>query len=580
MHPMKTVRGLRTGLLVLLGLLASGAALTAQEPPPRPDATPARNVGSITLPIGGSQRLSMSTKKNIANVFLSGDGVAQVTGGVVPNEVVIRGVAAGAVRLELTDVDGKKENYEIIVQFDVQYVRSLLNRAVPTANIDIIPLLNNAFILTGWVGKVEDVAIVNSIATQMIGAQSRVINAIQVGGVMQVQLDVTVASVNRSEARRRGFSFSVNGKTVVGGSILSGLVTVPSQAAVAPPIGLQIGGLGAAPVGPPNGANIAFGVIPWGFQFLLQALRDESVAKVLAEPKVVTMSGRPAHFLSGGQQAVLSAQGSIGGPGVDFKDVGTEIDVLPVVLGNGRIYLEVAPRFRTVDNAKGISSSFGFVPGFDEQSVRTSIELEPGQTMAIGGLLQTTVNSSSERVPVLGDLPYIGFFFSTVSHTAEEQELVILVTPHLVDAQDCGQLTKRMPGRETRDPDDYELFLEGILEAPRGQRQVFEGGKYKAAYKNDPTYRNIPCADTLPKESRKFGRHGWNGCAPSGTVTAPDQLPSTMNRGPAVPVIEGDVQRIPEGAREVLPTPVPTRGSAGSGLGTPIMPPPPSGDQP
>src|SRR5262249_54260098 len=144
---------------------------------------------------------------------------------------------------------------------------------------------------------------------------------------------------------------------------------------------------------------------------------------------------------------------------------------------------------------------------FDEQSVRTAVEMEPGQTFAIGGLIQTVQQASSSKVPVIGDLPFIGTIFSQVSHQAEEEELIILVTPHLIDSMACNQAPKRLPGRETGGPDDYELFLESILEAPRGQRQVFEGGRYKAAYKNDPSYRQFPCADPLPWE-RKFGRRG------------------------------------------------------------------------
>src|SRR5262249_20787449 len=149
-------------------------------------------------------------------------------------------------------------------------------------------------------------------------------------------------------------------------------------------------------------------------------------AKLLAEPKLVTLSGRPAHMLAGGQQAVLSAQGSIGGPGVDFKEIGTELDFLPIGLGNGRIYLEVSPRVRSVNNALGITTSFGFVPGFSEESIHTMVEMEPGQTFAIGGLIQTVVQSNSERIPVLGDIPYLGVLFSTIFHQEEEDELIIL----------------------------------------------------------------------------------------------------------------------------------------------------------
>ncbi|MFL5342979.1 MAG: hypothetical protein ACJ8F7_22840 [Gemmataceae bacterium] len=116
---------------------------------------------------------------------------------------------------------------------------------------------------------------------------------------------------------------------------------------------------------------------------VLQECRAAGRAKILAEPKLVVLSGRPAHFISGGQQAVLSAGSGDTGPHVEFKDVGTELDVMAIVLGSGRIYVELHPRFRAVNPGKGITTSYGFVPGFDEQSTQTAVEIEAGQTVFI-----------------------------------------------------------------------------------------------------------------------------------------------------------------------------------------------------
>jgi pilus assembly protein CpaC len=96
-------------------------------------------------------------------------------------------------------------------------------------------------------------------------------------------------------------------------------------------------------------------------------------------------------------------------------------------------------------------------------------------------------------VPVVGDIPFIGAAFSSKNYNEEEHELVILVTPHLVDAMSCDQLPKYLPGQETRSPDDFELFLEGILEAPHGCRDVCQDGRYTPAYKNGPTAGQFPC---------------------------------------------------------------------------------------
>jgi pilus assembly protein CpaC len=116
--------------------------------------------------------------------------------------------------------------------------------------------------------------------------------------------------------------------------------------------------------------------------------------------------------------------------------------------------------------------------------------------------------------------------FSTKAYTEEEQELVVLVTPHLVDAMDCHQVAKVLPAEETRTPDDFELFLEGILEAPRGPREVFPGGHYVPAYKSGPTAGQFPCAETNKCgncNGKCFGKRcGAKGCPGSAGMGCDD----------------------------------------------------------
>jgi pilus assembly protein CpaC len=510
----------------------------------------------------------MSTKRPIDLVRLNVEGVVRVAPAAGDTtSVILTGVTAGSVRLTMRDIDGKEEHFDIVVQLDVAYLKRIIADTVPTAKVDVRPVLNRGIILSGWVAKAEDVDVILNISRQALpGLQ--VINAMQVGGVMQVQLDVTVASVSRTEARRRGFSYAINGNTISTGSLIGGLTSNGGQQQQAQ----QGGGVGLLPFGQPfqpsGTGNLVLGIVPGQVQMLIQALRDENLAKLLAEPKLVTLSGRPARFLAGGQQAVVGPSSGVNGPGVVYRDIGTELDFLPIVLGNGRIYLEVSPVVRSVNNARGIVFQGSLVPGFDEQSVRTAVELEPGQTMAIGGLIQTTVQGTASRVPWLGDLPFIGGFFNSVQYTEQETELVVLVTPHLVDGQDCKQAPKRLPGRETRSPDDYELFLEYLLEAPRGQREVFEGGKYKPAYKNDSTAQQYPCAEPLPKEPR--GRRRGADCVDN---CPPNTTPSHMG-APATINGVGD-SRIPPTAVETLPTPGAPRFGASSSrsLPRPVTPP-------
>src|SRR5581483_11828529 len=147
MHPTNYARVLRLAAVTLLGLSVGTAGLPAQEPapPPRPvePAAPRAGGSAILLPIGVSQTLRMNSKKVISAVRLNMDGIVRVTPNASdPTSVIITGVAAGNARLFLTDVDGKEENFEIIVQLDLSVLKRILAQAVPTANVDVLPVQN------------------------------------------------------------------------------------------------------------------------------------------------------------------------------------------------------------------------------------------------------------------------------------------------------------------------------------------------------------------------------------------------------------------------------------------------------
>ncbi len=277
------------------------------------------------------------------------------------------------------------------------------------------------------------------------------------------------------------------------------------------------------------------------------------MAKIISEPKIVTHSGRSAFIRSGGQQAIIGPAAGLGGAGAGqiLQPFGTELEVLPIVHGNGKIYLEVNPRLSSVDQSLGVAGTGS--PGFREQQTRASVMLESGQTFVIGGLIERTVNASANRVPFLGDLPFIGTAFSETVFETDETELIVMVTPRLVEPLDCNQVPRRLPGQETRDPDDYEFFLETLLEAPRGQRQVWGPHGYNAAYKCDPTYGKFPCMGPVCKG----GTAGCSAAAGCGACAgAAATLTGSANLPVSTPVI-APVNYAPNGVPATAPAPLP-----------------------
>jgi pilus assembly protein CpaC len=493
----------------LLGVMLGNSA-AAQQPPPPP---PAKAGSVLVVPINGTQRVQMSNKGRIDKVLNPKDSVVRVSPVLGdPTSVLVTGLDSGVARITLIGEGNRQEEIEILVQFDVEYLRTLLGRVVPTAAVNPVPGSNGAVILTGTVAHAEDIDIIMRTTISVVGGPERVINAMRVGGVMQVQLDTVVATVNRSAIRSMGFNLLQSGPSAIFGSVVGNIAPVQT-AGTTPPSTFggngQTSGSGGGSSGSgqtglitgglinsaPGAANLFLGVVTKSGSFFgfLEALRQEGLVKLLTEPRLVTMSGEPASLLSGGRQAIPEAQG-LGTISVRFEPFGTTLNFLPIVLGTGKIHLDIQTVVSQLDQSSGTTINGTSVPGRTEQSARTVVEIEDGQTLAIGGLIQHIAQAGTNKVPILGDLPYVGAAFSTKTYTDTEQELVILVTPHVVDPMACNQLPKSLPGEETRKPDDYELFLEGIMEAPRGPRVPFPDRRFVPAYKNGPTAALYPCA--------------------------------------------------------------------------------------
>jgi pilus assembly protein CpaC len=486
MHRTHRIPRLRIGGL-LLAFLAGSLTVPcagAQDLVPPPQASTLGNV--LVVPAGGTKLLQMSTTKNIVRGQADKAEIARISSVIGdPTRVLIAGLQPGLARVTLTDADGKVETFDIVVQLDVEYLKYLLRIGVPTASINVQPGASGTVILTGYLTRAEDIQLALDIARSVIG--DRIINGLRIGGVQQVQLDVVVAQVARSEMRNLSFAFQQSGTDHFVASTLGLSSTVAGSAATG--IASSSSSLSGSP------GNLFLGIVGNRESFFgfLEALRNENLLKLMAQPKLIAMSGRSASFLSGGEQAIPVPAG-LGQVGVQFEEFGTRINFLPIVLENGMIHLEVEPEVSNLNAAFGTSIQGSVVPGRNTDRVHTTVELMAGQTYVIGGLIQTAENGTDVKVPIIGDLPFLGFFFSSKNYQVTETELLVMVTPYLVDSADCAQLPKLLPGQETRRPDDFELFLEGILEAPRGPRDAFPDCHYLAPYKNSPSAGVFPCA--------------------------------------------------------------------------------------
>ncbi len=309
-----------------------------------------------------------------------------------------------------------------------------------------------------------------------------IVNRVSVPGPRQVMLHVKIAEINRSATRDVGVSWLyARGRSIFGSAVGSNATFATTSTsnisqALGPrgfsgPFQGTVSGTASAA---PTGSSPLFGVFDAGhFSLFIDALRSNSLAKILAEPNLMAMDGQPARFLVGGMFPFPVPQSSSipGGTAVvtvQFQRFGTILTFLPQILANDVIRLDVEPVISELNFAQGTTVNGGTVPSITERSARTVVELREGQTLAIAGLLQLTTNGTTVRIPGLGDLPIVGTWFSNDSIETIETETIVLVTPELVAPLDKKEVTEA-PGDRVMQPNDPEFYLLGRIEGKLGR---------------------------------------------------------------------------------------------------------------
>ncbi len=196
---------------------------------------------------------------------------------------------------------------------------------------------------------------------------------------------------------------------------------------------------------------------------LISALETKGLARQLAEPDLVALSGDTASFLAGGEYPVPSIQSSSGSAPVVttiYQPYGVQLTFVPTVLANGLINLRLNPSVSELDYANAVTISGTSVPSITKRETRTTIELRDGQSFAIAGLLQSDNSHDVNQVPWLGSVPVLGVLFSSKSYQADETDLVVIVTPHLVAPAAPGQKLAT-PFDKSMPPNDVDFFLMG-----------------------------------------------------------------------------------------------------------------------
>jgi pilus assembly protein CpaC len=355
--------------------------------------------------------------------------------------VLVTGKKAGTTQLILWDDAEHSQVIDVDVVFDMRALSDLLKSMFPDYAIEA-KSLNGAVALRGRVPNAQA-------ADQVIAAATpfgqKVLNFLEIGGGQQVQLQVRIAEVSRTASSELGVNLGYTDGVGFVGSNIGGVN--PFGIAVAKPDYFT-------EADPSTGATTLFGRLAVGntaVDVFVDALRQNNLARILAEPTLIAISGQAASFLAGGEYPIPVPQGSSGGvtTTIEYRDYGVRLNFVPIVLGDGRIRLKVAPEVSELDYAHAVNLNGYSVPGLTTRKVETCVELAEGQTFAIAGLLSNMQTSSKSVTPLLGDLP--------VRYERQETELVILVTPRIIAGMNPDKVPA-IPGEHWHDPSEVDLY--------------------------------------------------------------------------------------------------------------------------
>lgn len=384
----------------------------------------------------------LETEFDLSDIVLGSDNVASVAL-LSGRSLAVTPVAPGTTRLLLLDSDGQQRRaVSVVVTEDFIQLQTILDQVLGRGIITVRNV-NGRPLLAGTIRDELEATRVLDIAQSY--ATAPVINAMIVADPRQVMLKVNIVELSRSGGRELGIQISDSGFN-------------SGQPA-------------------PGVAERAFAVISGSLKInnqtvdmVLRALETKGLARRLANPTLVSVNGSTARFVVGGEVPVVTSD-SEGRQTTVYRDYGVQLSFTPTVLPGQRVRLDIVPEVSDVDGTRGSATS----PAFITRRVETTVELEDGASFAIAGLLQSDSMRSTRQLPWLADVPILGALFRSADYQNNRTELVVIVTPHLVNESSDANIIAD-PTQRSRIPSDAEVFLLGAIESNDEMKRRFKSG--------------------------------------------------------------------------------------------------------
>ena len=441
---MRITRRVARSLFILLIAVAMPGIVFAD------DATP-----SVKLLVGRSAIVDIGTP--ISRVSLTSADVADamVT---ASNQLLVNGKMPGTISMFVWERNGALHQYEIVVQRDLARLNEQIKRLFPTEAIDA-QSNGRSIVLSGFVSSKEEAAKATSVATGYVDKPEDVVNLLKLQEGLtsnQVLLKVRFAEVSRSALTELGLGIftSALGINNTLGRVTAGTPTPGFDELKWTKESSSWG----SDVTSSSGKNTFSDFLnlflfseKYDIGVVIKALQTKGLFQSLAEPNLVSESGKEASFLAGGEIPVPIAQGTGGNVAISvmYKEFGIRLTFTPVVSGN-RIHLKVKPEVSTLDFANAVTLQGFRIPALTTRRTETELELNDNQTFAVAGLMNNNVTSTLQKIPGIGDIPILGALFKSKAAQKNQTELVVMITPQIVTRASSG-VTNALP----RTPEPY-----------------------------------------------------------------------------------------------------------------------------
>lgn len=399
----------------------------------------------LRLPIGKSQIIRAN--EALDQVVIGNPEVADIKL-LSSQQVLILGIKPGHTNLVFKN---KRRDLvalmDVVVGYDLTGIKRKLYEVLPQEKGIEVRGSNDSVIMSGQISDTRSMEKALAVARSYV-PEKKVVNLLQVGGGHQVMLEVKISEVARNSLKDLGIETSFINEGIETTTLITG---VPATNAFGLVNFVDIGGRAA------DFLNVR-----------LTALEQKGLARTLAEPTLVALSGQEANFLAGGEIPIPVAQNE-DAITIEFKEFGVGLRFTPTVLSADQINLKLQTEVSSIDDSRSFALGGGLlIPSINTRRMGSTIEMGDGQSFAIAGLLENNLVESIRQFPWLGDLPVLGALFRSSSFIREETELVVVVTPRIVTPVRSGVL--RLPTDNIVPPSQLDFYLLGGLEGNRDYR--------------------------------------------------------------------------------------------------------------